>query len=238
MNQMKMLLGVLLMGAAITGCAVDRSQLATPEAFRDLPPPPEVVTTSHCDDVAEDAGVDEPPTQIMTFDAAENVITPETTDYFACVVTNKGIVELTLFDDNAPESVNNFVFLAQEGFYDGVGFHRVVDGFVIQGGDRNAPIEGAPAGTGGPGYLWGLEPGATSLTHELGTLAQARAQDPNSNGSQFYITLAPQPSLNGQYNVYGQVSGDGDMDVVQSITQDDFIRTVQIVEIEAEDASS
>ncbi len=188
-------------------------------------------TTDFCADVPADAGVSAPAVQPLTFDAAEFVIQPDANDYYACIVTSEGIIEVTLFDDDAPESVNNFVFLATNAFYDGVVFHRVVDDFVIQGGDRNAPLEGAPIGTGGPGYTWGLEPGAQELRHGTGTLAQARAQDPNSNGSQFYITLAPQPSLNGQYNVYGQVSGDGDMDVVLSITQGDFIRTVQIVEI-------
>jgi peptidyl-prolyl cis-trans isomerase B (cyclophilin B) len=223
-----------LLSFLVAGCAVDRSQLATPEEFRNLPPPPEVTNTDHCADVSEDAGVDEPASEEMTFDEAEFVIEPDANNYFACVVTSEGVIELMLFDDNAPDSVNNFVFLAQEGFYDGVTFHRVVDGFVIQGGDRNAPINGNPVGTGGPGYTWSLEPGAVSLPHETGTLAMARAQSPDSNGSQFYITLAPQPSLNGQYNVFGQVSGEGDMEVVNAIEEGALIRTVEIIEVAEE----
>ncbi len=199
-------------------------------------PAPEVGTTNFCEDVSEDVGVGEPATEPMFFDAPEQVIDAEANDYYACIVTDKGIIELTLFDDNAPESVNNFVFLSQQDFYDGTTFHRVVEEFVIQGGDRNAPAEGQPAGTGSPGYMWSLEPGATSLPHETGTLAMARAQSPDSNGSQFYITLAPQPNLDGQYNVFGQVSGENDMEIVQSIEQGDLTRAVEIIEVAADDS--
>lgn len=222
-----------LFGLLVSACAVDRSNLATPEAFRELPDPPTVTTTSFCDEVDEDAGVDEPASETLFFDAAEQAIDAEANDYFACVVTSEGIIELTLFDDNAPTSVNNFVFLSQQGFYDGTAYHRVVPDFVIQGGDRNAPVEGQPAGTGGPGYMWSLEPGAVALPHNQGSLAMARAQSPDSNGSQFYITLAPQPSLNGQYNVFGEVTGEGDMEVVQAVEQGALIRTVEIIENEA-----
>ncbi len=216
----------------VSACAVDRSNMATPEAFRDLPSPPEVSTTSYCDDVSEDAGVSEAASETMTFDEAGEAIDADANDYYACVVTGKGIIELTLFDDNAPDSVNNFVFLAQQGFYDGTTYHRVVPDFVIQGGDRNGPIEGQSAGTGGPGYSWSLENGAIALPHNEGSLAMARTNDPNSNGSQFYITLAPQPNLDGQYNVFGEVSGEDNMEVVQSIQQGDLIRTVEIIEVE------
>ena len=192
-------------------------------------------TTDVCSDVAADAGVDEPASEALFFDEAEDVLEPEAFDYFACIVTEQGIIELSLFDDIAPISVNNFVFLAQQGFYDGTVYHRVVPDFVVQGGDRNAPAEDMPAGTGGPGYMWSLEDGAISLPHREGTLAMARAQSPDSNGSQFYITLAPQPSLDGQYNVFGGVTGENDMDIVQSIQQGDLIRTIVIVEQEAAD---
>ncbi len=226
----RMVLFGALAAALVSGCAIDRSELATPEAFRDLPPPPEVATTSFCEDVPENAGVGAPASEEMTFPEAGDVIDADANNYFACVITSNGIIELTLFDDNAPNSVNNFVFLATEGFYNGTTFHRVVPDFVIQGGDRNAPARSEPVGTGGPGYTWSLEPGATSLTHETGTLAMARAQSPDSNGSQFYITYAPQPNLNGQYNVFGEVSGEGDMAVVTSVEAGDLVRTVVIVE--------
>ncbi len=226
----KIVLFGVLAAVFVSGCAIDRSELATPEAMRNLPPPPEVVATSFCEDVPADAGVSAAAVDELNFDAAADVIDAEANDYFACVVTNNGIIELTLFDDNAPTSVNNFVFLASEGFYNGTTFHRVVPDFVIQGGDRNAPARGEPVGTGGPGYMWSLELGATSLTHETGTLAMARAQSPDSNGGQFYITYAPQPNLNGQYNVFGEVSGEGDMDVVTTVAAGDLIRTIVIVE--------
>jgi cyclophilin family peptidyl-prolyl cis-trans isomerase len=232
LNRLFVSIGVLLLGALAAGCAVDRSELATPQAMRDLPPPPEVVATDFCADVAEDAGNDELASEPLTFDAAEFILQPDEKDYYACVVTTKGIIELTLFDDNAPQSVNNFVFLARQGFYDGVLFHRVVDGFVIQAGDRNSPITGNPPGTGSAGYSWSLEDGAIAIPHETGTLAQARSQSPDSNGSQFYITMASTPNLNGQYNAYGRVSGEGDMDVVLAVAQGDLIRTVEIIEVD------
>ncbi|MEL6150329.1 MAG: peptidylprolyl isomerase [Chloroflexota bacterium] len=232
MKRLIVTIGLVLVGVIAAGCAVDRSDLATPEALRNLPPPPEVVQTDFCADVAEDAGADGPATDPLTFDEAEFIITPDESDYYACVVTSKGVIELTLFDDNAPQSVNNFVFLARQGFYNGVIFHRVVPEFVVQAGDRNSPISGNPVGTGGAGYTWNLEPGAISIPHELGTLAQARAQSPDSNGSQFYITLSATPNLNGQYNAYGRISGEGAEDIIQSIEEGDLIRTIEIIEVD------
>ncbi|MEL6269557.1 MAG: peptidylprolyl isomerase [Chloroflexota bacterium] len=213
-----------------TGEISDVEPVAPPEQ-------PVVEDTNFCADVAEDAGTDEAPGEELVFDAAEFVIEPETKDYYACVVTSQGIIELTLFDDLAPESVNNFVFLAQQGFYDGVQFHRVVDEFVIQGGDRNSLINGDPLGTGGPGYTWSLEPGALAIQHEIGTLAQARAQSPDSNGSQFYITLSATPNLNGQYNAYGRVSGENHMEIVEAVAEGDILRTVIIIEVDVEDGA-
>ncbi|MEM6528787.1 MAG: peptidylprolyl isomerase, partial [Chloroflexota bacterium] len=190
--------------------------------------------TNFCADVDPEAGVGEPATEILSFPFARQTIDAEANDYFACMVTSEGVIELTLFDDAAPTSVNNFVFLASQGFYDGVIFHRVVDEFVVQAGDRNSPIVGNPAGTGSAGYSWSLEPGALEVPHLTGTLAQARAQSPDSNGSQFYITLSETPNLNGQYNAYGEVTGEGDMEIIQSIEQGDLIRTVQVLEVNLE----
>jgi cyclophilin family peptidyl-prolyl cis-trans isomerase len=226
----------VLIAILISGCAVDRSSLATPEALRDLPPPPEVAATSFCSDVAEDAGESEMTTEEMSFDAPESVIDQDAQDYYACIVTNKGVIEVTLFDDNAPETVNSFVFLAQQGYYDGVLWHRVVPDFVIQGGDRNGAIAGAP-GTGGPGYEYASEPGGLMLPHgNAGTLSMAhRGAGTASNGSQFFITLDPAccNHLNGVHPVFGQVSGEDDMDIVLSVEQGDLIQTVEIIEVDA-----
>lgn len=118
-----------------------------------------------------------------------------------------GVMVADLFAEAAPETVNSFVFLANEGFYDGLTFHRVIPGFVAQGGDPEG------TGTGGPGYTVPAE--FNEHKHVEGTLAMARSQDPDSAGSQFYICLDAVPHLDGQYTVFGQVR-EG-LEVVQSI---------------------
>ncbi|HEY71659.1 MAG TPA: peptidylprolyl isomerase [Thermoflexia bacterium] len=142
--------------------------------------------------------------------------------YIATISTVKGDIVVQLDAAAAPQTVNNFVFLAQEGFYDGLTFHRVEPGFVIQGGD---PLG---SGVGGPGYT---VPAEIKLPHLEGAIAMARKGDnvnPDraSSGSQFYITLAPTPFLDGGYTAFGQVSGG--MDVVQSIAVGDVIEKVTI----------
>jgi len=130
----------------------------------------------------------------------EMVIDPAKT-YQATIKTDKGDIELDLFAADAPKTVNNFVYLAKSGFYNGLTFHRVVPRFVVQGGD---PLG---SGTGGPGYT---VPAEIGKLHPMGALATARTGDQvnpkrASSGSQFYITLAPTPHLNGGYTVFGQV---------------------------------
>ncbi len=116
----------------------------------------------------------------------------------ATIETDKGVIELDLYPDVAPETVKNFETLANKGFYDGLTFHRYVAGFVIQGGD---PLGN---GTGGPGYKIKAE--FNDKPHIEGTLAMARSAHPDSAGSQFYICLAPAPFLDKQYTVFGQVT--------------------------------
>jgi peptidyl-prolyl cis-trans isomerase A (cyclophilin A) len=124
------------------------------------------------------------------------------------VETNMGTFEIELFPDVAPKTVENFLTLTNKGFYNGLTFHRVIKGFVIQGGDPNGN------GTGGPGYTIPAE--FSTLKHETGTVAMARrGDDINSAGSQFYICLAPQPALDGKYTIFGRVSSG--MDVVMKI---------------------
>lgn len=124
-----------------------------------------------------------------------------------------GIIKLELYPDVAPISVNNFICLAKKGFYDGLIFHRVIAGFMIQGGDPQG------IGIGGPGYSIRGEFAANGvkndLSHKRGVLSMARAQDPNSAGSQFFIMHADGDFLDGQYAAFGQVT-DG-MDVVDRI---------------------
>ncbi len=127
--------------------------------------------------------------------------------YTAIIDTTKGQIVAELAAKDVPVTTNNFVFLSCSGFYDGLMWHRVVPGFVIQGGDPKGD------GTGGPGYRINDE-FSPNWKHGLGALAMANA-GPNTNGSQFYITESPQPSLDGHYSVFGRVITG--MDVVQSI---------------------
>lgn len=144
--------------------------------------------------------------------------------YQATIATEKGDIVVELDAEAAPQTVNNFVFLAREGFYDGLTFHRVVPGFVIQGGD---PLG---SGRGGSGYTVEEEIG---LEHVKGAIAMARRGDQvnpekASSGSQFYITLEATPNLDGGYTVFGNVV-EG-TDVVESIAEGDVIESVIIEE--------
>lgn len=143
-----------------------------------------------------------------------------TKTYAATIVTSKGTIELSLDAKAAPITVNNFVFLAREKYYDGLVFHRVEAGFVIQTGDP------AGDGTGGPGYTIADE--TNGLKHEAGALGMAKSAEPNSGGSQFYITLGAQPSLDNRYTVFGKVTAG--MDVVAKIAKGDVMKSVAITE--------
>ena len=131
-----------------------------------------------------------------------------------------GEIRIEFFPGDAPKTVENFVTLAKKGFYDGLAFHRVVPGFVAQGGDPKGD------GTGGPGYKIKAE--FNKQKHLRGSLAMARAADPDSAGSQFYITFGPQPSLDGQYTVFGRVVLG--MEHVDKIKVGDKMKSVKIVE--------
>ncbi len=131
--------------------------------------------------------------------------------YFVNMETGKGLIRIELYPKEAPKTVNNFVFLARQGFYDGVAFHRVIPGFMAQGGD--------PAGTGagGPGYQFEDE-FSPKLTHVRGALSMANA-GPNTNGSQFFIVYAPQPHLNGRHSVFGMVVSGMDVALALNATE-------------------
>jgi len=128
--------------------------------------------------------------------------------YSATLKTDKGDINLELFADKVPQTVNNFVFLARQGFYDGTIFHRVIADFMAQGGDPTG------TGRGGPGYQFSDEFHPQLRHDKRGVLSMANA-GPNTNGSQFFITHAPTPWLDGKHSVFGQVT-DG-MDVLMSI---------------------
>jgi len=132
--------------------------------------------------------------------------------YKAHMETDKGTMVIELFADKTPMTVNNFVFLAGEGFYDGVIFHRVIGNFMVQGGDPTG------TGRGGPGYKFGDEFNANLKHDKQGILSMANA-GPGTNGSQFFITHGPTPHLNGKHTVFGQVV-EG-LDVLMSIPERD-----------------
>jgi peptidyl-prolyl cis-trans isomerase B (cyclophilin B) len=141
--------------------------------------------------------------------------------YHISMETTKGTIEIELFTQHAPVTVNNFVFLTRQGFYDGVVFHRVIPNFVIQGGDPTG------SGMGGPGYRFQDETQGNPNKHETGVLSMANA-GPNTNGSQFFITHSPQPHLNGKHTVFGKVVNG--MDVVNAIRQGDKMVKVTVTE--------
>jgi peptidyl-prolyl cis-trans isomerase B (cyclophilin B) len=131
-----------------------------------------------------------------------------------------GEITIEFFPADAPKTVENFVTLAKRNFYDGLTFHRVVPGFVVQGGDPKGD------GTGGPGYKIKAE--FNKQKHVRGTLAMARSQDPDSAGCQFYITYGPTPHLDNNYTVFGRVTSG--MELVDQIQKGDRMKSVRIVE--------
>jgi peptidyl-prolyl cis-trans isomerase B (cyclophilin B) len=143
--------------------------------------------------------------------------------YTAVMETSRGRITLDLFPADAPKTVNNFVFLSRDGFYNGLKFHRVIPDFMIQGGDPQG------TGSGGPGYKFGDEVGPNKPKHKVGSLSMANA-GPNTNGSQFFITHIATDWLNGKHTVFGQVRDKASQDVVNSIKQGDTITTVTIEE--------
>lgn len=141
--------------------------------------------------------------------------------YRAKMDTNRGLIDLELYPQYAPKTVNNFVFLARQGFYDEVKFHRVISNFMIQGGDPTG------TGRGGPGYQFEDETKGNPLKHERGIISMANA-GPNTNGSQFFITHSPQAHLDGRHTVFGKVVTG--LEVIDTIHQGDQIVKVEIDE--------
>ena len=161
----------------------------------------------------EEAVITPPEQAAEQYNAAPPMTIDTSKQYFATFSMAKGgefVVEL--FDDQAPVTVNNFVFLARNGFYDGTTFHRVLDGFMAQGGDPTG------TGMGGPGYQFEDEFSPELSFDRAGLLAMANS-GPNTNGSQFFITYTATPHLNGLHTIFGEVI-EG-MDIVNNITRRD-----------------
>ena len=142
-------------------------------------------------------------------------------DLKAVIETDKGTINLTLFADQAPLTVANFVNLASRGYYDDLVFHRVIDDFMIQGGCPQG------TGTGGPGYQFADECTADLKHDGPGVLSMANA-GPGTNGSQFFITHVATPWLDGKHTVFGRIEGDADQDVVNAIAGGDGMKKISI----------
>jgi len=141
--------------------------------------------------------------------------------YTATFSTSRGEIVCELFAKEAPKTVNNFVFLTRDKFYDGTKFHRVIANFMIQGGDPQG------TGAGGPGYRFEDECKGNPHKHNVGTLSMANA-GPNTNGSQFFITHVATPHLDGKHTVFGKVlTGQA---VVNAVKQGDTLTSVTITE--------
>jgi len=154
-----------------------------------------------------------------TYSAPPPMTIDQEKKYTATIETNKGDIVLDLFVKEAPNTVNNFVFLARDGFYEGIIFHRVIAGFMAQAGDPTG------TGCGGPGYKF--EDEFSKRAHSTGALSMANA-GPNTNGSQFFITYSPQPHLDNRHSVFGKMTSD--MAILESIRQGDVINTITITE--------
>ena len=172
------LAGLLLAGGAVAQNTPDQNTPDIPEGYTAVP------------------FLSEEPKQSFT---EPQQVLEKGKDYGAVLVTNKGTLTLDLFETETPETVNNFVFLARHHFYDGVVFHRVLDGFMAQTGDPTG------TGTGGPGYEFGDEIVDALSFDSAGILAMANA-GPGTNGSQFFITFAETPWLDGAHTIFGEVT--------------------------------
>ncbi len=158
-----------------------------------------------------------PTPEPKTYSAPPPMTIDTSKQYTATIETEKGDLVLELFASDVPVTVNNFVFLAREGFYDGTTFHRVIPGFMAQGGDPTG------TGAGNPGYSFADE--FTEHTHVTGALSMANSGS-NTNGCQFFITYAPQPHLDGEHSVFGQLIGG--MDVLEKIETGDTVIRITI----------
>jgi len=189
-------LSLLVLIALLAGCGTQATLIPT-----STPTPAHTPTLSQ---------TSSPTPTIRLYSSPPPMIIDTSKNYTAIIETEKGNITLELFAKDVPVTVNNFVFLAREGFYDNCTFHRVLPGFVAQGGDPTG------TGRGNPGYFIPNE--ITQHTHVAGALSMANA-GADTNGSQFFITYTDQHGLDGRYSVFGQlISG---MDVLESLTPRD-----------------
>jgi peptidylprolyl isomerase len=188
-------------------------------------PTPKPTLSAACAQAAQSAPTATPPeVQVKQYTSKPEMTIDTTKTYLAHVYTEKGHIVLNLLPNLAPEHVNSFVFLAKDNYFDGQTFHRVVKSpqpFVAQTGDPTG------TGSGGPGYTLPAEFSQTPF--DRGVVGAARTNDPNSAGSQWFITLGPAPHLNGGYTVFAQVAAG--MEVADCIEQGDRIVELTVEEL-------
>jgi len=218
---------LLILALFTTGCLIQSTPTAEPTPTtigtpRPVGSPTPVTRGTAPPNVVESGG--QPMTKYSS--PPEMTIDPSAS-YTAVISTYLGPMTLELFAEAAPKTVNNFVFLAQEGFYDGLIFHRVIPGFMIQGGDPTG------TGTSGPGYKFEDEIVSSLVFDSKGILAMANS-GPNTNGSQFFITVVPTPHLNGAHTVFGKITEGQDVaDAISKVTATSGNRPVQNVVIQS-----
>ena len=166
-----------------------------------------LVAAAACLALADARAAEEQPKERKQYDKPPEMKVDKDKTYTATIETNAGTMVAELYPKLAPQTVNSFVFLAREGFYEGVIFHRVIPGFMIQGGDPTG------TGSGGPGYT--LKAEFNDTKHNRGILSMARTSDPDSAGSQFFVMHGRAPHLDDQYTVFGKVTRG--LDVVDKI---------------------
>jgi len=150
---------------------------------------------------------------------------------YAKFTTSKGVIWAKLFTEDAPNTVANFAHLSEEGFYNGLKFHRVIPGFMAQAGCPHSKDNPAMAGTGGPGWQIDCETDTSTQPHRRGTLSMAHA-GPNTGGSQFFITFVATPHLDSVHTVFGAIDEDDTESfmVLDNIDQNDEIESIEVVE--------
>ena len=183
---------LIIFAFAITGCAQTSDSSTTAEA-----------TTTANETAAAPAATDTTPTAAPA-SAAQETSMSAYENKVAEIQTTAGDIHIRFFPEVAPNHVKNFIDLAQSGFYEGIKFHRVIPGFMIQVGDPNT-ISGNPATWGSGGSPNKLKAEFNNISHKRGIISAARTQDPNSASSQFFIVVADSPFLDRQYTVYGEV---------------------------------
>lgn len=189
---------LLVLALFTTGCLMQATPTVAPTPTTIGTPRPVGSPTPVTRGTAPPIAVDSGGRSMNQYASPPEMIIDPSASYTAVIHTNLGSMTLELFAQDAPKTVNNLVFLAQEGFYDGLIFHRVIPGFMIQGGDPTG------TGTSGPGYKFEDEIVSSLVFDSPGILAMANS-GPNTNGSQFFITVVPTPHLNGAHTIFGKI---------------------------------